>query len=121
MASDDTEIETEADQLDDDDRDDLRELIREEIASVIADLRSADTATDPEPGAPDIDVHEPVSMTVRDIEAATERAVRSAMKDLRRATPTKKAAPKKKAPDPEPAPVDPPKTWFDRVRESAWK
>jgi hypothetical protein len=116
-----TEHESEAEQLADTDRDDLREMIREELASVIDDLRGINRATDPDPGAPSVDPHESVSMTVRDIEAATERAVRAAMGDLRKKAPAKKAAPKKSAPEPEPAPVNPPKGFWDKVRESAWK
>ena len=123
MASDeDVETETETEQVADTDRDDLREMIREELASVLDDLRGVDRETDPDPGAPDIDVHEPLSMTVRDVEAAAERAVRKAMTDLQAKKPApKKTAPKKTAPEPEPAPVNPPKTYWDKMRDGLWK
>ena len=116
MASDD-ELETVPD---DTEREDLRQMIREELSSVIGDLRSSDREADPDPEAPTIDLGETPSMTVRDIEAAAERAVRRAMLDLNAKAPAKKAPPKKAAAEPEPTPVDPPKNWLDKMRDKAW-
>lgn len=114
MASDD-EVETVSE---DTEREDLRQMIREELSSVIGDLRR--TETEPEPVVEeDPAPSETSSMSVRDIEAAAERAVRRAMLELSAKAPPKKAAPKKAA-EPEPTPVDPPKTWLDKMRDKAW-
>jgi hypothetical protein len=100
------------------DHEELRTMIREELHSVLGELPGLGGVPDPEgveTEAPD----ETAGMTLRDIEAATERAVRKAMGDLAKKAPAKKAAPKV-ASEPEPAPVDPPTSVWDKIKDKAW-
>ena len=100
------------------DRDELRTMIRDELRGVIDDLRSGGGGSAPAGDDPSGDT---TGMSVRDVEAATERAVRKAMGDLAKRAPAKKPAPKKPpTPDPEPTPTDPPKTLLDKIRDKAW-
>ena len=99
------------------DDDHLRELIREELSSVLDEFRGGGGSNDDPPADDDGPV------TVKGIEAATERAVRKAMDDLQakaRRNPPKNKPPTKTKADPEPVPVDPPSNWLDKVRKAAW-
>ena len=98
------------------DREDIRTMIREELGSVLDEFRSKDNEP-PSPATPE----EPDSttLTVRDIEAAAERAVRTAMKELAAKAPTTKAT--KPAPAKVEAPPEsPPTNWLDKVKKAAW-
>ena len=101
------------------DREDIRTIIREELGSVLAEFRNADKSTNPPPGE-DIDVDEPVAVTVRDIEAAAEKAVREAMTELANKAPVKKAPAKKAPAKVEEPPENPPTNWLDKVKKAAW-
>jgi len=99
------------------DHEELRTMIREELHSVLGELPGLGGTPDPDPNPGDHD--ETAGMTLRDIEAATERAVRKAMGDLAKKAPPKKAAPKV-ASEPEPPPVDPPTSVWDKIKDKAW-
>ena len=119
MATDGDQVEDLDDDVETPDDDHLRTLIREEIASALEGLTPGGGSPAPDDGPADT-----TGMSVKDIESATERAVRRAMDDLaRKAGATKRkaaSAPKKPAPDPEPTPDAPPTNWLDKVKKAAW-
>jgi hypothetical protein len=94
----------------------LRELIREEIEDFVNDLTDLDENGQPPAGGGGVDPDRPA--TVRDIETATEAAMRKAMGELQRKP--RKTPPAKTAPPPEPPPTDPPKGWWQKVSENLW-